>query len=37
MRWHSIRKRSTLRAIPPKVKLEGWGDNVINVTPIDLQ
>jgi hypothetical protein len=36
MRQPNVRKRLSIRAEPSKVKLEGWGDNALKGTPIDL-
>ncbi len=37
MKWPSIWARLSMRAIPPKVELKGWGNNVNKVALVDLQ
>jgi hypothetical protein len=37
MRQPNIRTRSPMRVEPSEVDLEGWGDNAIKVTLLDLQ
>jgi hypothetical protein len=37
MKQPNIQRRMLLRAIPPKIELEGWGDNAIQDTTANLQ
>jgi len=37
MKQPNIQRRMLLRAVPPKIEQEGWGDNAIKDTLVDLQ
>ncbi len=37
MKQPNIQRRMLLRAIPPTIEPEGWGDNAIKDTLVDLQ